>query len=90
MSEQDQNKVSLLEAVVEIAMEMELTDPTDFGYLKISEETAYRMMANHLVEQALQTPAGAARELALLATSTHLLVENFVLQQKILNQRAEK
>ena len=83
-----QENVSLVDAVVEIAMEMEITDPTDFGYLQISEETAYRMLANHLVEQALLTPKGDARELALMATATHLLVENFVLHQKLLRIQA--
>lgn len=74
----------LLEAVIELAMEMEYTDPTDFGYLRLSEETAYRMIATKIVEDAMAMDNPSARELMLLATATHLVVENFILHQKIL------
>lgn len=42
------NQSELFEAVVEVAMEMDMTDPTDFGMLQLSEESAYRFIASQL------------------------------------------
>jgi hypothetical protein len=75
---------NLVEVVVELAMEMEQTDPIDFGYLRVSEENAYRMIASKVIEENSAIQGSSARELMLLATVTHLVVENFVLQQKLM------
>ena len=75
----------LLDAVVEVAMEMEITDPTDFGMTKMSEETAYRFIATQLLEDILALKTPSEMYIVALATSTHLLVENFILHQRFLS-----
>ena len=68
--------------LVDLAMECELEDPIDWGLLRITEEQAYQMMASQLLEQF----DGVNKEDMLpviLATSTKLLVENFVLNLKL-------
>jgi hypothetical protein len=81
-------KQQVLEAVIELALEMDKTDPTDFGYSQFSEESAYRFVATKIIEDMATFESNSARELMLLATATHLTVENFVLHQKAL--RAKK
>jgi hypothetical protein len=68
--------------LVDLAMECELEDPIDWGLLRITEKQAYQMMASQLLEQF----DGVNKEDILpviLATSTKLLVENFVLNLKL-------
>jgi hypothetical protein len=68
--------------LVDLAMECELEDPIDWGLLRITEKQAYQMMASQLLEQF----DGVNKEDMLpviLATSTKLLVENFVLNLKL-------
>jgi len=77
----------LLEDVVSIAMEMELTDPTDFGYLQFSEETAYRFIATQIIEDMTSVETQDEQTLLMLSTVVHLVVENFILHQKILSMR---
>lgn len=77
-------KNELFEAVVEVAMEMELTDPTDFGMIQMTEETAYRFIASQLLDDILQLEEPENQYIVALSTSVHLLVENFILHQKYL------
>lgn len=84
------NQSELFEAVVEVAMEMELTDPTDFGMLQLSEESAYRFIASQLIEDILKFETPEEQYIIALSTATHLLVENFVLHQKIMNILKER
>jgi hypothetical protein len=77
----------LLEDVVSIAMEMELTDPTDFGYLQFSEETAYRFIATQIIEDMNKVDTPDEQTLLMLSTVVHLVVENFILHQKILSMK---
>jgi hypothetical protein len=77
----------LLEDVVSIAMEMELTDPTDFGYLQFSEETAYRFIATQIIEDMNKVNTPDEQTLLMLSTVVHLVVENFILHQKILSMK---
>ena len=37
--------------LVDLAMEVELEDPIDWGLLRITEKQAYQMMASQLLEQ---------------------------------------
>lgn len=67
------NKVDLL---VELAMEAEIADPIDWGYLNISEKEAYRLMALHVIEMNND-------RLTNDAIIVKLLVENFVLNMKL-------
>ena len=75
-------KTEDVDFLVDLAMECELSDPIDWGLLRITEKQAYQMMASQLLEQF----DGVNKEDMLpviLATSTKLLVENFVLNLKL-------
>ena len=70
---------SALDIIVELAKESEVTDPIDWGHLSIDEETAYRMMATHVLEMDLSDPYVTQ------SIITKLIVENFVLNLKLLS-----
>lgn len=74
-----------VDLVVELAEEVDLADPIDFGMLTINEKSTRKMLASQIVEDAFKIEDRSTRELMLLATITHLVTENFVLNQKILN-----
>lgn len=68
------NEVDLL---VELAKEVELTDPIDWGMLNVDEDEAYRLIALSIVEL-------EDNVLTLKASLTKLMVENFVLNLKLM------
>lgn len=68
--------------IADLAMESEITDPIDWGLLNIDEETAYRMMSSHVVENFAKVP-DENYVFVLYATITKLLVENFVANLKL-------
>ena len=71
----------LLEDIVTLAKETEVTDPIDWGQLNISEEEAYRMMAAHVLDMPdLDNP------IIMRSIIVKLLVENFVLNLKLLDK----
>jgi len=77
----NENSMYNVKQLAEVAMEIELTDPIDWGKLNLSEQHAYELMASHILEQfGEQTPENY---LTLLATAVKLTVENFVLNLKI-------
>jgi|TARA_R110000868_G_scaffold183577_1_gene424864 hypothetical protein len=67
--------------LAELAQSAEILDPIDWGYLNISEDTAYRLMATHVIDL-------TNNPLTLKATCVKLLVENFVLNLKLEQERA--
>ena len=67
------------EILVDLAQEVEITDPIDWGMLSISEEEAYKLIASHIVEL-------SDNPLTLKAMLTKLMVENFVLNLKLLEK----
>ena len=69
-------------ALVDLAMEAEMTDPIDWGMLSMEERQAYTLMATSVLEQIGDLPAEQQLTVA-LATMTKLLVENFVLNVKL-------
>lgn len=69
------------EELASIARELETNNPIDWDQLAISEEAAYLMMAS----QVMTLFSGQSNEV-LLATITKLIVENFVLNLKLLTQ----
>ena len=75
--------MNLLDSVVELAKEVGMTDPIDFGYLRLDEEAAYNTIASELIERMLSTP-DEHRQLMLLATATHLVINNMVLNMKLM------
>lgn len=68
--------------LAELAMEAELQDPIDWGLLSLDEESAYRLMASHVLEQ-FENLEDDRKLLIVYATLTKLLVENFVLNIKL-------
>jgi hypothetical protein len=68
--------------LVDLAMECEISDPIDWGMLRITEKQAYQMMASQILEQF----SGVNKQdmvTVILATATKLLVENFVLNLQL-------
>jgi hypothetical protein len=69
-----------MEDLISIAMEAEIADPIDWGELNVSEEEAYRMFAATVLEMDNDP-------LADKAIIVKLLVENFVLNLKLLGKK---
>ena len=70
----------LIEDLVLIAMEANIADPIDWGELNISEDEAYRMFAATVLEMGNEPMADKA-------IIVKLLVENFVLNLKLLGKK---
>lgn len=70
----------VLKLIVELAKETEMEDPIDWGDLNITEEQAYIMMATHVLEMNLD-------DLTARSIIVKLLVENFVLNLKLLGKQ---
>jgi hypothetical protein len=66
--------------LVDLAMEVEMEDPIDWGMLAISEHDAYELMASHVLEMNNDN-------LTNKAIIVKLLVENFVLNLKLMELR---
>ena len=66
--------------LVELAKEGALMDPIDWGELNITEDQAYVMMAAHVLEM-------ERNHLTDAAIITKLLVENFVLNLRLLGKQ---
>jgi hypothetical protein len=75
--------MNLTEQLVELALEIEMADPIDWGMLSINERDAYAMIASSVLEQYLLTDKDE-RDMMLLAIVVKLTVENFVLNLKLL------
>lgn len=67
----------VLNLIVTLAKETSITDPIDWGHLSLTEEQAYIMMTTHVMEMELN-------DLTSRAIIVKLLVENFVLNLKLL------
>jgi hypothetical protein len=84
-------KLTKTEAVgrlVELAQEVEIRDPIDWAMLSINENDAYELMANSVLDQMYSLPE-SYRETVMMATMTKLLVENFVLNIKLEQERTK-
>lgn len=66
--------------LVELAKEGSIMDPIDWGELAITEDQAYVMMATHVLEMERNNLTDAA-------IIVKLLVENFVLNLKLLGKK---
>ena len=64
----------------ELALEAVTVDPIDWGQLNISEDEAFNLMAMHVAE--LEN-----NHLTLKAICVKLMVENFVLNLKLLGKK---
>jgi hypothetical protein len=70
-----------IQLIAKLAQDVEITDPIDWGELSISETEAYELMSAHVVE-ILSTQEN--KLLTAHAIITKLLVENFVLNLRLL------
>ena len=68
--------------LVDLARECDTADPSDWGTLKITENQAYQMMATNLLDQMAALDEDQRLHIS-LATTTKLLVENFVLNLRL-------
>jgi hypothetical protein len=76
MQNPETDKLITVEQLTEIAQEMDDEDPVEWIIENISKESAYSMMAAHVVDIVESTPEDQ-KSLVLMATVTKLLVENF-------------
>ena len=83
------NKVSIhdLNQLVDIAEQIEISDPIDWGMLNIDEKEAYHLIASDVLENYSKADK-EYRELILLATVVKLTVENFAVNLKLLQERS--
>jgi hypothetical protein len=70
-----------VDKLVELAKEVENEDPIDWGMLSIDEDTAYRIIASQVLEI-----YNTNDQLTMLASITKLIVENFVLNMKLMQK----
>ena len=66
--------------IKELALEADTVDPIDWGQLNISEEEGYNLMSMHVAEMENNV-------LTLKASCVKLMVENFVLNLKLMWMR---
>ena len=66
--------------LVQLAKEADTVDPIDWGKLNISEDEAFNLMAMHVAEMENNV-------LTLKASCVKLMVENFVLNLKLMGIR---
>lgn len=78
--------MNLVEQLVALAQEIDVTDPIDWADLAVSESEAYTLIANNILEQYL-TNSAEDRDMILLATVVKLTVENFALNLRILGKK---
>lgn len=71
-------KMTKLKELVELAMEVEESDPIDWGIVQVDPETVYGMMAAHVIDMFEEKHEDS--ELVMMGVMVKLLVENFVLQ----------
>lgn len=81
-------KTEAVAKLVELAQEVEIKDPIDWGMLSIKESDAYELMANSVLDQIYSLPE-SYRETVMMATMTKLLVENFVLNIKLEEEKTK-
>ena len=77
--------MNLTQQLVELAEQIELGDPIDWGMLSINEHDAYLLIAGGVLDSYLGTDPNS-RDMILLATVVKLTVENFVLNLKSMQQ----
>lgn len=74
------NNKDKIQLLVDLAQEVEVTDPIDWGMLAISEEEAYTMMATSVLE------TFPDEKIEIQAVIVKLTVENFVLNLKLMQR----
>lgn len=69
--------------IAELAKQVEMEDPIDWGMLTIDEDTAYHLMAANVLELLGDKYDDPETRDVVIATIVKLVVENFVLNLKL-------
>jgi hypothetical protein len=77
----------LVNLVADLAQEVDKEDPIDFGMLQVDEESVWHLMSVNVVDKYLEM---SDDQVIMLATITKLLVENFVLNYKLIGNNKLK
>ena len=77
--------MTLTEQLVDLAEQIETTDPIDWGMLAIGEHESYTLIATSVLDNYLGLDPDS-RDMMLLAIVVKLTVENFVLNLKLLDK----
>ena len=72
--------------LADLAQQVEITDPIEWGYLRVDETTAYRLMASSVIGIINNVDNDQKLDVA-MAAMTKLLVENFILNLKLETQK---
>ena len=78
-----------LNDIISLARCFELEDQIDWDYLNLKEEDVYSMFALSLKEMMEIFETQEAKEVACYAIILKLLVENFVLNMRIMNGKGQ-
>jgi hypothetical protein len=71
--------------VIELAKQIEETDPINWSDLPLDRESIYFMLGTTVLERVSKTQSASEREIILMASVVKLTVENFVLEMRIKN-----
>ena len=72
----------LVNLVAELAQEVDKEEPVDFGMLQLDEESVWHLMSVNVVDKYLEM---SDDQVVMMATITKLLVDNFILNYKLLH-----
>jgi iron-sulfur cluster repair protein YtfE (RIC family) len=71
----------LVNLVAELAQEVDKEDPVDFGMLQLDERSVWHLMSVNVVEKYFEM---SGDRVVMMATITKLLVDNFILNYKMM------
>jgi iron-sulfur cluster repair protein YtfE (RIC family) len=72
----------LVNLVAELAQEVDKEDPIDFGMLQLDEGSVWHLMSVNVVDKYLEM---SDDRVVMMATITKLLVDNFILNYKLMH-----
>ena len=78
-----------LELLVELAQEVEVNDPIIWDHVNLNKVGTYRMIAASILEQFDTGIYTQEDKISLLVAMTRLVVENFILNSRILALEAK-
>lgn len=76
----------LINLVAELAQEVDNESPTDFGLLPVDDESVWHLMAANVIEAYMPM---SDDKIIMMATITKLVVENFVLNMRMMKNERE-
>lgn len=77
----------IINLVAELAQEVDKEDPTDFAMLQVDDESVWHLIAAQVIDAYLPQ---SDNKLVMMAVITKLVVENFVLNARLLNDAADR